>query len=111
LANIQSERTRRNWENLFHLDYTTRNGWIVKNRATDKFGNGFFEQRQPFLAQFSGTGCKAGDVAAGTGKAFSQAQLNRICRKARHNNGNRLGRILDHPDRPGPYCYYDDIKP
>ena len=43
----QPQLTRRDWENLFHLDYTARNGRIVENRDTSKFGNGFFEQLQP----------------------------------------------------------------
>ena len=41
------------------------------NRDTGKFGNGFFEQLQPLASQFSREVCKAGDVAAGTGKALN----------------------------------------
>jgi hypothetical protein len=37
-----------------------------------------FEQLQPLPAQFSGEVCQAGDIAAGTGKAFNQAGLDRI---------------------------------
>ncbi len=46
----QPQRTRRRWENLFHLEYTGRIGRIVENRDTGKFGNGFFEQLQPLAA-------------------------------------------------------------
>ena len=46
----QPQRTRRDWENLFHLAYSGRNGRIVENRDTGKFGNGFFEQLQPLPA-------------------------------------------------------------
>jgi hypothetical protein len=38
------------WENLFHLAYTTRQGRIVENRDTGKFGYRFFEQLQPLPA-------------------------------------------------------------
>jgi hypothetical protein len=48
--NSQPQRTRRDWENLFYLDYIGRNGRIVENRDTDKFGNHFFEQLQPLPA-------------------------------------------------------------
>ena len=44
------QRARRDWEKLFHLDYTPRTGRIVENRDTGKFGNGFFEQLQPLTA-------------------------------------------------------------
>ena len=54
--------------------------------------------------------CNAGDVAAGTGKAFNQACRDRIGPKAHHNDGNRLGRILGRLDRPLPSCYHDDIN-
>ena len=54
--------------------------------------------------------CKTGDVAAGTGKAFNYACLDRIGPTARHNDGNRLGRILGCPDRRDPSCYHDDIN-
>ena len=48
----QPERTRRDWENLFHVVYTGRIGRIVEKRDTGKFGNGFFEQLQPLPAKF-----------------------------------------------------------
>ena len=51
-----------------------------------------------------------GDIAAGTGKAFNQACLDRIEPSAHHNDGNRLGRILGRPDAPDPSCYHDDIN-
>ena len=77
-ANSQSQRTRRDWENLFHLAYSGRIGRIVENRNTRKFGNRVFEQFQALTAQFSRKESEAGDVAAGTGKAFNQACLDRI---------------------------------
>ena len=46
----QPQRTRRDWENLFHVEYTGRIGRIVEKRDTGKFGNGFFEQLQPLTA-------------------------------------------------------------
>src|SRR5262249_23694818 len=54
--------------------------------------------------------CNAGDVAAGTGQAFNMALLHRVEPRARHNDGNRLGRILSRADRAGP-SYQDDINP
>ena len=48
--NSQLQRARRGWEFFFHLEYTARNGRIVENRDTGKFGNGFFEQLQPLPA-------------------------------------------------------------
>ena len=48
--NSQPQRTRRDWEILFHLEYTGRIGRIVENRDTGNFGNGFFEQLQPLPA-------------------------------------------------------------
>ena len=48
--NSQPQRTRRDWEILFHLECTARIGRIVENRDTGKFGNGFFEQLQPLPA-------------------------------------------------------------
>ena len=45
-----SQRARRDWEKLFHLDYTARTGRIVENRDPGKFRNGFFEQLQPLTA-------------------------------------------------------------
>ena len=72
--------------------------------------NGFFEQLQPFTAQVYFKVCNAGDFAAGTGEAFNQACLDRIGPHARHNNGNRLGRILGRLDRYDPSCYHDDIN-
>src|SRR5262245_37448637 len=33
--NRQPQRTRRNRENLFHVEYTARSGRIVENRDTD----------------------------------------------------------------------------
>jgi len=50
MLNSQLQRARRDWENLFHVEYTVRNGRIVENRNTGKFGNGFFEQLQPLPA-------------------------------------------------------------
>ena len=38
----------------------------------------------------------------GSGKAFNEACLDRIAPTARHNDGNRLGRILGRPDQPDP---------
>src|SRR5439155_19339303 len=105
--NSQHQRTRRGWKNVFELAYTGRNGRVVENRNTGKFGNGFFEQLQPLPAQLSGKVCKAGDVAAGTGKAFNQACLDRIGPSAGHNDGNRLGRILGRLDWRTPSCYHD----
>ena len=49
-------------------------------------------------------------VAAGTGKAFNYACLDRIVPGAGHNDGNRLGRILDRLDIYGPSSYHDDIN-
>ena len=69
---------RRDRENLFQLVYIGRKSRIVENRDTGNFGNRFFEQLQPLTAQFSGKVCKAGDVAAGTGKAFNKTCLDRI---------------------------------
>src|SRR6266536_2455519 len=43
------------------------------------------------------------------GKAFNQACLDRIGPKPRHNDRNRLGRILGRQDPRGPSCYHDDI--
>src|SRR5262249_6574208 len=37
------------------------------------------------------------------------ACLDRIGPSADHNDGNRLGRILDRPDVRIPSCYHDDI--
>jgi hypothetical protein len=34
LQKAQSQRTRRDLENLFHLQYSSRNGRIVENRDT-----------------------------------------------------------------------------
>ena len=48
--NSQPQRARRDWENLFHIEYTARKGRIVENRDTGKFGNGLFEQLQPLTA-------------------------------------------------------------
>jgi len=48
--NSQLQRARRDWENLFYIDYSGRNGRIVENRDTGKFGNGFFEQIEPLTA-------------------------------------------------------------
>jgi hypothetical protein len=45
--NGQTQRTRSDWENLFHLDCTGLIGCLVENRNTGNFGNGFFEQLQP----------------------------------------------------------------
>ena len=45
-----SQRARRDWEKLFHLDYTARTGRIVENRDPGKFRNHFFEQLQPLTA-------------------------------------------------------------
>ena len=41
--NSQPQRTRRDWENLFHLEQIVPNGWIVENCDTGKFGNRFFQ--------------------------------------------------------------------
>ena len=46
----QLQRTRRDWENFFRFEYTARNGRIVENGDTGKFGNRFFEQLQPLTA-------------------------------------------------------------
>src|SRR4029450_9679505 len=48
--NSQPQRTRRDWENLFHVEYTVRSGRIVENRDAGNFGNRFFEQLQPLTA-------------------------------------------------------------
>src|SRR5215475_5696012 len=106
----QPQRTRRDWENLFHREYTGRIGRIVENRDTDKFWNGFFEQLQPLSAELWAKVCKAGDVAAGTGKAFNKTCLDGIEPTARHNDGNRLGRIRGRRDYPVPSYYHDDIN-
>jgi len=53
--NSQLQRTRRGWESLFHLEHSDPNGWIVENRDTSNFVNGFFEQLQP-LASFARRG-------------------------------------------------------
>ena len=42
--------------------------------------------------------------------AFNNACLDRIGPSARHNDGNRLGRIHGRPDRYIPSCYHDDIN-
>ena len=83
---------------FFYLAYRRGSGRIVENRDTGDFGNRFFEQFQPLPAQRSVKECKAGDVAAGTGKAFDEACLYRIGPPARQNDGNRLGRIHGRPD-------------
>src|SRR5207249_1024674 len=38
--------------------------------------------------------CKPRDVPAGTGKALDQACLDRVGRQARHDDGDRRGRLL-----------------
>ena len=43
-------------------------------------------------------------IAAGTGKAFNQAFLDRIDPGAPHNNQNSLGRSLGRLDAPGPFA-------
>jgi hypothetical protein len=107
--NSQPQRTRRDWENLFHVEYTGRIGRIVENRDTGNFGNRFFELGGKRLELLSAKVCNAGDVAAGTGKAFNYASLDRIGPTARHNDGNRLGRALGRPDQVVPSCNHDDI--
>src|SRR5262249_26483353 len=49
------------------------------------------------------------DVAAGTGKAFNQACFDRVVSNARHDDRNRLGRILGRSGQYDPSCYHDDI--
>src|SRR5262245_2585727 len=44
------------------------------------------------------------------GKAFNKARLDRIDPSARHNDGNRLGRILGRQDYPGSSSCHDDIN-
>ena len=44
------------------------------------------------------------------GKGINEACLDRIEPTARHNNGNRLGRIHGRPDRRVPSCCHDDIN-
>jgi hypothetical protein len=45
--NSQPQRTRRKWENLFHVVHSRWTGRIVESCDTGKFGNHFFEQLQP----------------------------------------------------------------
>src|SRR5215813_11801516 len=108
--NNQSQRARRDCNILFQLECNALNGRIIENRNTSKFGNRFLEQLQPLAGEFSVKACNAGDVAAGTGQAFNMALLDRIEPTARHNDGNRLGRIPSRPDRSVP-SYQDDINP
>src|SRR5512145_2232900 len=44
------------------------------------------------------------------GKAFNEAFFDRIDPTAHHNDGNRLSRVLDRPDRLRPTCYHDNIN-
>ena len=46
----------------------------------------------------------------GMGKAFNKTCLDRVGPSARHNDGNRLGRIHGRPDHPAPSCYHDDFN-
>ena len=48
--NSQLQCTRGDWENLFHIEYSARNGRIVENRDTVEFGNGSFKQIQLLTA-------------------------------------------------------------
>src|SRR5215475_8919819 len=44
------------------------------------------------------------------GKAFDKTCPDRIDPLARHNDWNRLGRIVGRHDQPGPSCCQDDIN-
>jgi hypothetical protein len=69
--NSQAQRAGGGWENLVPFVRTGGIGGIVENRHTGKFGNGFFEQLQPFPAKFPGKESNASDVAAGSGEALN----------------------------------------
>jgi hypothetical protein len=43
----------------------------LEYRDASSFGKGFFEQLQPLTGYFGAKVYKAGDVAAGAGKAFN----------------------------------------
>ena len=59
--------------------------------------------------QLSAKFCDTRYVSTGTGEAFNQACLNRIGPAARHDDGNRLRRVLGGLDYHGP-PYQDDIN-
>src|SRR5262249_30181988 len=106
----QLQRTRCGWKELFHLEYIGLTVRIVENRDTSKFRDGLFEQLQPLAAKFYVKVCNAGDVAAGSSKAFNYACLDRIKPLAHHNDGNGLGRLHDRPHLLGTCGYDDDVN-
>ena len=58
---------------------------LVKDGDAGNFGNGFLKQFQKLAAEMSRQVCKAGNVPAGTGKAFNQARFYRIKPSAHHH--------------------------
>ena len=105
----QLQRTRRDREYLFELKHISRVIGLVKDGDTGKFRHRVFEQLQTLAAEIPGQVGKAGNVAAGTGKAFNKPCLDRIKPLTHHNDGNRLSRILGRADHRGPSCHDDDI--
>jgi hypothetical protein len=75
--NSQPQRARGDL-NFFQLEYTVRIGLLVESRDTGKFGNASLNSSSRFPPSFSDKVCNAGDVAAGTGKAFNVACRDRI---------------------------------
>jgi len=67
----QPQRTRRDWENLFTSTTLIRRAGIVENRDTGSFGTASLSSSIRLPPSSSVKACKAGDVAAGTGKAFN----------------------------------------
>jgi hypothetical protein len=53
---------------------------------------------KPYSHAFERSALASANTAAGTGKAFNEACLDRIRRGARHHDGDRLGRILGRLD-------------
>src|SRR5262249_42036692 len=96
-------------ENLLYIEHTVRNGRVVENHHTAKFRNHFFEQLQPLPKQFSGKICDAGHISAGMGKTLNKAGLDRIGPSSRHDDGNRLGRILCTLNELVRSCYHNNV--
>ena len=88
---------------LIELKYTARTGRIVKNRDTGKFGNGFSEQLQPLPAELSGPRAERPvTLPPGRARLSTRPASTGSESTARHNDGNRLGRIHGRPDPRGP---------